>query len=533
MAKLLIPLTPAAIHLRLTRVLVVTATMANMCSAFYNPVNPSFGKWSSIQQPRLALSLSSYTFSRGRPHITLNPVPATVAKSSPSTLLRHAQPNKGDLYSDDELLKLLNLHQQLNPEEDDVTFPSSLGSSPVADDDCDHEQDAATEDVSSIPSFHDLVLQTIDDIEREEHAETNNNENDDATGDDDCSPSNNDELLERKKYIRAIASDVDGTLLSSGQSIHPRTLRAVMNAIHEAYPQIHNGNNNDNRIDDATTTPTRKRKIQHFFPATGKSKAGAASSLGPQLSPLISSCPGVYLQGLYCVDAHGNVIFEKKLPQKAIEAAEDLVEEFGISIMGYDGDELYTTEFTEVVRSLSEYYGEPPCKFVATDTGSDEDHHILENDDTNNNNNDNKRQNNKAPLKLAQHPPGMHKLLLMDPDPKKLTTIIRPRLEQLAQIHGVTVTQAVPTMLELLPGGCSKADGVARVCRALGIDPGKELLAVGDAENDVGMLELAAIGVAVGNACQMARGAADFVMKEESAEGGAGLAMEMFALEND
>jgi len=513
-----------AINLRLTRLLVVTATTTSRCAAFHTPINPSFNRLISIQQPPLASSLSSYIFPLDRPNIILDLRSATVTKSSPSTVVLKAQPNKGDFYSDDELLKLLNLHQQLNPQEDVLPPPNSLGSSPAADNDCDY--DAAPDDASSIPSFHDLVLQTIDDIEREIRVETNDNNYDDAKEDDNIALRNYNELLERKKYIRAIASDVDGTLLSSGQSIHARTLRAVMRAIHEAYPHTNNGDD-DNLNTDATTTPTRIRRIQHFFPATGKSKAGASSSLGPQLSPLISSCPGVYLQGLYCVDAHGNIIFEKKLPQKAIEAAEDLVEEFGISIMGYDGDELYTTEFTEVVRSLSEYYGEPPCKFVFADTGIDDDN-IIENNDANDNK---QRLNKKSPLKLAQHSPGMHKILLMDPDPEKLTTIIRPRLEQLAQIHGVTVTQAVPTMLELLPGGCSKADGVARVCRALGIDPGKELLAVGDAENDVGMLELAAIGVAVGNACEMARGAADFVMKEESAEGGAGLALEMFALE--
>jgi hydroxymethylpyrimidine pyrophosphatase-like HAD family hydrolase len=86
-------------------------------------------------------------------------------------------------------------------------------------------------------------------------------------------------------------------------------------------------------------------------------------------------------------------------------------------------------------------------------------------------------------------------------------------------------------MLELLPAGCSKANGVQRVCEALGINPAEELLALGDAENDLGMLQMACIGVAVGNACPLARDAADFIMKERHDEGGAGLAMNLFAFD--
>ena len=131
---------------------------------------------------------------------------------------------------------------------------------------------------------------------------------------------------------------------------------------------------------------------------------------------------------------------------------------------------------------------------------------------------------------LSTHEPSMHKLLLMDDDCDKLNNIVRPKLEALAEQYNATVTQALPTMLELLPKGCSKALGVKKLCDALGIDPGVELLALGDAENDEGMLEMASIGVAVGNASPPAREASDFIMDYTNDEGGAGYAMEWFAL---
>ena len=48
----------------------------------------------------------------------------------------------------------------------------------------------------------------------------------------------------------------------------------------------------------------------------------------------------------------------------------------------------------------------------------------------------------------------------------------------------------------------------------------------GDAENDVEMLEISAIGVAVGNAGSVAKNAADIILPLTSNEGGVGMALE-------
>ena len=48
----------------------------------------------------------------------------------------------------------------------------------------------------------------------------------------------------------------------------------------------------------------------------------------------------------------------------------------------------------------------------------------------------------------------------------------------------------------------------------------------GDAENDVEMLEMSAIGVAVGNASSVTKNAADIVLPLTSSEGGVGMALE-------
>lgn len=302
------------------------------------------------------------------------------------------------------------------------------------------------------------------------------------------------------KYNCTIQPDVDGTLLS-GRYLHPITRDAIIRGIHKAY-DIGPATNDDGGGDDDIVVADDGGSVRHFFPATGKSRAGAVISLGPDIGSLLSKIPGVYVQGLFCVDGSGNVIFERKLPTSAIRAAESLASEYGLSIVAYDGDNLYTTDRTDIVVRLSAYHGEPEVALLM-----DED--------------------SGRAMELADHVPGMHKLLLMDDDLEKLA-IVRLRLEDVASTHDASVTVALPTMLELLPAGCSKAHGVERVCEALGIDPTRELLALGDAENDSEMLRMASIGVAVGNACPIAKDAADFVMRERNDEGGAGLAMNLF-----
>jgi hydroxymethylpyrimidine pyrophosphatase-like HAD family hydrolase len=268
----------------------------------------------------------------------------------------------------------------------------------------------------------------------------------------------------------------------------------------------YNNNNNNNGGDNNGDSSKR-----YFFVATGKSRAGAMTSLGPEIGSLIRNNPGVYCQGLYCIDDQGNIIFERKLQYSAIVATEALAAQFGISIVAYDGDNLYTTNCTDSVIALSEVYGEPRVKLLLS-----------------NNESSASSSSTTIPMyNLAEYKPGIHKILLLDDDLVKLGHV-RTQLEILALLHNATVTQAIPTMLELLPAGCSKAYGVEQVCLALGINPKTELLAIGDAENDVGMLNMASIGVAVGNASPQARNAADCIMKERVDEGGAGLAMNLF-----
>jgi hydroxymethylpyrimidine pyrophosphatase-like HAD family hydrolase len=64
----------------------------------------------------------------------------------------------------------------------------------------------------------------------------------------------------------------------------------------------------------------------------------------------------------------------------------------------------------------------------------------------------------------------------------------------------------------------TKESALDRLCRHLGVEPA-DVLALGDAEADIGMLRLAGVGVAVGNAHPHVKAAADWVAPDAAAAG--------------
>lgn len=77
-------------------------------------------------------------------------------------------------------------------------------------------------------------------------------------------------------------------------------------------------------------------------------------------------------------------------------------------------------------------------------------------------------------------------------------------------LHGVNWSVGYTAWLDLTPEGVSKASGLEQVRRALGVEP-CDTVAVGDQRNDLEMLDWAARGVAMGQAPDEVKAAADEV----------------------
>lgn len=95
-------------------------------------------------------------------------------------------------------------------------------------------------------------------------------------------------------------------------------------------------------------------------------------------------------------------------------------------------------------------------------------------------------------------------------------------------VPGIGFADPFPNDLEVLAGEIDKGEGLRFLLEKLGIPP-EEVLALGDEGSDLPLLRLAGIGVAMGNAGEQVRAAADHVTASCD-EDGVALALEKFVL---
>ena len=101
--------------------------------------------------------------------------------------------------------------------------------------------------------------------------------------------------------------------------------------------------------------------------------------------------------------------------------------------------------------------------------------------------------------------------------PSMPTSEIFDALQSLG-LTGFEATLSGAPFVEVMAQGVTKATGLAQVCTRLGIDS-DEVVAFGDALNDLEMLQWAGHGVAVANAIDVVRDAADEVAESHDADG--------------
>ena len=98
--------------------------------------------------------------------------------------------------------------------------------------------------------------------------------------------------------------------------------------------------------------------------------------------------------------------------------------------------------------------------------------------------------------------------LLMSTDPAGIKAV-QGRIAA-ALPPGLTVVQTAPFYLEVIPSDVNKGVGLRAACEAARLTPA-QAAAFGDSENDIEMLRLAGLGVAMGNAEATVKAAADRV----------------------
>ena len=300
--------------------------------------------------------------------------------------------------------------------------------------------------------------------------------------------------LGRTPKADCLVLDLDGTLLNSDCVITPRTADAIR---------------------DATAAGVL------IFVATGKARpaavrAAATAGLDGPDGIVSRESPGVFLQGLDVYGRGGEALYKAEMPSDVVE--ELFAEVYGVgrgadanaaatALTAFFGDECATLAAHPLLDELARKYHEP----VSTPWEDVE-----------------------ALIRAARSAfgggaaaSGVQKLLLAA-ESAAAVDATRPAWEKIVGDRA-EVTQAVPTMLEVLPRGNDKARGVATLLAHLGVEQSR-VVAVGDGENDVGMLRAAGTGVAMGNAGKLARRAAKYVVERTNDEDGVAEAIRKYVL---
>lgn len=92
----------------------------------------------------------------------------------------------------------------------------------------------------------------------------------------------------------------------------------------------------------------------------------------------------------------------------------------------------------------------------------------------------------------------------------KDTEMLGEILKEIRTWDGLEITNSSPFNIEINPLGVSKASALEEVCRLLGYEM-SEVVSVGDSMNDVAAIRASGLGVAMGNAQDEVKAAADAV----------------------
>ena len=220
--------------------------------------------------------------------------------------------------------------------------------------------------------------------------------------------------------------------------------------------------------------------------ASGRSRESTLSCLSPACRSAMryNGFPGVYLNGGVVYGKNGEVLSCMEITVAAQRLLLDKLREMGIlkNVLGYTPDRILCIEKNDFTRKSCLVYKEPDPEEVPFEEF--------------------------AATRFVK---------MVACGTVESTDEARPILEE--AIKGqLRCVRPLDWNLEFVNPSVSKASGAKLLLNHLNMTP-RHLLAIGDGENDIQLLRLAGVSVAVANACIAAKDAADFttVSNDESA----------------
>ena len=256
--------------------------------------------------------------------------------------------------------------------------------------------------------------------------------------------------------VRLLAFDIDGTLIGADHKISPFTKTVLT------------------RLRDQGVATTL---------ATGRILPGVKA----YADELEIEIPLIMSNGSILQDRHGRVAAQTCLPLEVVQAAIRIAREEGRDLVIYIKDKMYIEKITENIRPT---YG-PLLNNGLYEVGTWE--------------------------AFADQLANASKCVIPDPFDEQHLFDTEPLLEQALNGRAVTLRTS-PVLLEVQPKDVTKAKGLAQLAETLGISL-QQVIAFGDYDNDVEMLQAAGLGVAVGNATPACLDAADLLVASPEEEG--------------
>ena len=272
--------------------------------------------------------------------------------------------------------------------------------------------------------------------------------------------------MEKAKQIpyRAIALDLDGTLTNHETVVTPKTREALLKAASEGAVII----------------------LASGRPTYGIEPVAECLELNQRGGYILS-----YNGGNIVNAKTGEKLFSQYLPDEVIPELYAYAKENGHALLGYAGNEIITEM--------------PDDQYVKEESRI-----------------------NKMNIRKVEN-----LFEAMEPHPTKLLMTGDPTLmlkaeEELVEKLGdrMDIFRSAPFFLELVPKGIDKAKSLSRLLTKINLTPA-DMIAFGDGYNDLSMLKLAGMGVAMENAAPEVRAEADYVTLTNE-EDGVAAALEHF-----
>lgn len=254
---------------------------------------------------------------------------------------------------------------------------------------------------------------------------------------------------------KLIAIDMDGTLLNSNKEISNKTIQAITRA-------------NNMGINVVLSTGRILSSAQIY-----------AKRLN--LNNHILACNGAII-----VDGNKNVVHSIPMGLEAVEKVIILGEKYKTYFHFYNEKSLYSNHY---VQEIVDYYSERDQKI---------DINIF------------KDYNEIAMNKELN----IYKFLFIDNDTEKLS-ILKSELDQ---VEDLGITKSWINNIEVMDKDVSKGLGLKHLCNLLNISS-EQVIAIGDNENDLSMIEFAGLGVAMGNGNEIVKSKADYITSSNDEDG--------------